>query len=453
VARALGASPGKVKVLGLRAGSVIASVALCEGVLADGGSPMAAVAELQRQAMDPTSALMAGHVTNRCVGVHVRSDGRPRAGRPSRSSAAGGGWAGEDDAAARGIAAAGATGLWSEVAAPLVPDRSARAPDFLDEDAVARVQAGRRREEVEMGRRREEEEMISIEDGGIPATEKVEPTQLEAAGQSGWVAFGEGGNDGGGGCDASRDDIFEAGLGGERVNHELGGGVSQHLRGVPAARPPLEREGGAAEQTPAGDVSVPYGALDVSVTDLVAAMAQEEMLAELTNVEIDVHVRECVDAEMRAEGEAAAASRVRGMISFSWVVASAFDLVRLRRAPPAAHVSFCLAVSNLREGDLVAHDPSMLELVDPSNAFLPLTDDGTHTLLFKCRIHAPALSDRRPCIKYLLSDPSRAPCFPLQVQVHRELHDELRSDSVDGVSTDAAVESVTLGYSVAKGFR
>jgi len=40
VALALGASPGKVKVLSLRAGSVIASVVLRDGVLSDGRSPM-----------------------------------------------------------------------------------------------------------------------------------------------------------------------------------------------------------------------------------------------------------------------------------------------------------------------------------------------------------------------------------------------------------------------------
>ena len=39
-----------------------------------------------------------------------------------------------------------------------------------------------------------------------------------------------------------------------------------------------------------------------SVPELVAVVADEEMAAELTNVEVEVHVREVVDADVRASG-------------------------------------------------------------------------------------------------------------------------------------------------------
>jgi hypothetical protein len=62
-------------------------------------------------------------------------------------------------------------------------------------------------------------------------------------------------------------------------------------------------------------------------------------------------------------GEQVRACYVHGAVAFSWGgVASAFDLVRLRRAPPAQFVSFVIALCNLCDGDLVAHDPHLLEV-------------------------------------------------------------------------------------------
>lgn len=441
VALALGASPGKVKVLSLRAGSVIASVVLRDGVLSDGRSPMDALVELQRQAQDPTSAFMAGQVTSRCVAIHSDSAAGTIHGSDPDSQ-----WPGFNDPS-NGVEPSGRERVGHAMAGVATEDarngqdkRVLYGHDDVSTDALGGIEHARAR-----GPSTAHEGWHAISSHHIALGPAEQPA---AQRQSGWVlsdCVGEDDEDQEPGQEAVGR-VCEAVLPDSFCVRDLEGAApkSHHWAGADVGSLPDGKK--RALHPSFAHHEMP------SVPEIVAAVAEEEMTAELTNVEIDVHVRELVDADVRAGGESVASSCVHGTISFSWVVSSTFDVVRLRRAPPAEEVSFVLAVSNLHGGDLVAHDPRMAELVDTSNLFLPLSDDGAQTVIFRCRIPAKALSERRACIKYALTDPARAPCFPLHVSVHQEVHCAHENASADAAANDL-VETVTIRYSVEKNFR
>ena len=74
-------------------------------------------------------------------------------------------------------------------------------------------------------------------------------------------------------------------------------------------------------------------------------------------------------------------------------------------------------------------------LMDPrdTTCLLPTVEDGkgTKTVIFKCRLTAQALCDRRVSIRYLLADPSRDPSFPLRVRVQQETMSQDKSPHED----------------------
>ena len=443
VALALGASPGKVKVLSLRAGSVIASVVLRDGVLSDGRSPMDALVELQRQAQDPTSAFMVGQVTSRCVAIHIDSAAGTIHGSDPDSQWQ---WPGFNDHS-NGVESSGTDTLGHAMARVATEDardgqdtRVLYGHDDVSTDALGGIEHARSR-----GPSTAHEGWHHIASRHIALGPAEQPAAQRQSGRVLSDCVEEDNDD----QEPSQEDVgrvYEAVLLDSFCVRDLEGAAPKSHPGAGADLESLPDGKQRALHPSFAHYEMP------SVPEIVAAVAEEEMAAELTNVEIDVHVRELVDADVRAGGESVASSCVHGTISFSWVVSSAFDVVRLRRAPPAEQVSFVLAVSNLRRGDLVAHDPRMAEPVDTSNLFLPLSDDGAQTVIFRCRIPAKALSERRACIKYALTDPARAPCFPLHVSVHREVHCAHENASADAAA-DSLVETVTIRYSVEKNFR
>jgi len=72
-ALALGGALKKIKVVSLRAGSVIAHLILLPGVVSDGRSAEDAARELEQQGNDPSSLLMAGEYTSKVIRLRVLS--------------------------------------------------------------------------------------------------------------------------------------------------------------------------------------------------------------------------------------------------------------------------------------------------------------------------------------------------------------------------------------------
>ena len=179
------------------------------------------------------------------------------------------------------------------------------------------------------------------------------------------------------------------------------------------------------------------------VPTMMTSAAADALAAAAAHVQVVAQVQELVDVQIAKEGAPGTACSVNGSVAFSWLVSSAqsfaFEVVRLRRAPPASIVSFLFAVSNLMDGDLLAHDASLLDVVDARRA-----SGGGWTVVFRCRLPAAALSDRRVCIRYVLADASRVVALPLRAVVLRP------SPSVNLSGPAASVEDVEVKYEICR---
>ena len=181
------------------------------------------------------------------------------------------------------------------------------------------------------------------------------------------------------------------------------------------------------------------------VPTMMAAAAADAMAAAAAHVQVVAQVQELVDVQIAKEGSHGTACSVNGSVAFSWLVSPAqsfaFEVVRLRRAPPASIVSFLFSVSNLMDGDFLAHDASLLDVVDARRA-----SGGGWTVVFRCTLPAAALSDRRVCVRYVLADASRVVSLPLRAGVHT-----LSGPAASSEEVHYETEDVEVKYEICRG--
>ena len=181
------------------------------------------------------------------------------------------------------------------------------------------------------------------------------------------------------------------------------------------------------------------------VPTMMAAAAADALAAAAAHVQVVAQVQELVDVQIAKEGSPGTACSVNGSVAFSWLVSSAqsfaFEVVRLRRAPPASIVSFLFSVSNLMDGDFLAHDASLLDVVDARRA-----SGGGWTVVFRCTLPAAALSDRRVCVRYVLADASRVVSLPLRAGVHT-----LSGPAASSEEVHYETEDVEVKYEICRG--